>query len=96
MQRESHNILIKYCGGCNPSYDRVSVVEKLNLEFPNLQFLYANDGITTTDFLLVVCGCQSKCASRDGLYGYHDPLTIASSNEYERVRKEIARLIAGP
>ena len=51
---------IKYCGGCNPRYDRVALVRKLEdrlgQKLPSVQprDLY--------DEVYVVCGCSAQCA----------------------------------
>ena len=54
-------IAIKYCGGCNPDFDRVALVkhieERLNgkVEFVSPE----DDGI---DLVLAVEGCRTACA----------------------------------
>lgn len=51
---------IKYCGGCNPRYDRVAFVERLKAGYPGEVFSYARLG-EHYDLLLVVCGCTAQC-----------------------------------
>ena len=52
---------IKYCGGCNPNYDRVALVARIEdgltgkVEFVPLE----NENI---DLVLVVVGCKTACA----------------------------------
>ncbi len=53
---------VRYCGGCNPRYDRVAAVQRLQVAFPDVSF--------STDIspggmalLLVVCGCSARCVS---------------------------------
>ena len=52
---------IKYCGGCNPEYDRVALVDKLKrrltgrVEFTSWE---SND----IDMVLAVEGCSAACA----------------------------------
>lgn len=57
---------IKYCGGCNPRYDRVAFVEGLKCQYEETDFELAAPG-TLYDYLLVVCGCQARCADIQGL-----------------------------
>ena len=54
---------IRYCGGCNPRYDRVALAGKLAASFPELAF---RSGLTDSDCLavLVFCGCPVRCALR--------------------------------
>ncbi|WP_077611246.1 hypothetical protein [Clostridium sp. Marseille-P2415] len=52
---------IKYCGGCNPVYDRVRRVRR----FIEENSLYEYVGISANqpcDYWLVVCGCIRRCA----------------------------------
>lgn len=57
---------VRYCGGCNPRYDRVAAVERLRARFPNLKFCPAAPG---QDLILVVCGCTAQCAGTSDLDG---------------------------
>jgi hypothetical protein len=51
---------VKYCGGCNPEYDRVSLVKDIEKRLKNdAQFVsWQSEDI---DLLLVVCGCRTAC-----------------------------------
>ncbi len=51
---------IKYCGGCNPTYERVEMVEKIKfLVGGQFDFLpYDREGL---DGLLLVQGCERAC-----------------------------------
>ena len=57
---------VRYCGGCNPRYDRVALVRRLAEELPEHRFTVAEGG---RDYaaVLMVCGCLSRCASLTGL-----------------------------
>ncbi len=57
----------KYCGGCNPGYDRVAAVEKYILLNPENEYTY--DKSRACDRWFVVCGCQAVCASEKELDG---------------------------
>lgn len=57
---------VRYCGGCNPRYDRVALVEKLASLLPQAEFVPAGTG-TRYAGALVVCGCPSRCAKTDDL-----------------------------
>ncbi len=59
---------IKYCGGCNPRYDRVAAVRRLEGDCPGVTFVNAVSG-KRYDALLVVCGCSARCAGLEGLEG---------------------------
>lgn len=58
---------IKYCGGCNPAYDRVkfvkSLVEKLKIGIPReLDIVFSDE---SADRGILVCGCSTCCADRE-------------------------------
>jgi len=53
---------VRYCGGCNPRYDRVAALERLRRRHPEATFFTAAPGVPM-DLLLVVCGCSACCAS---------------------------------
>lgn len=57
---------IKYCGGCNPRYNRRKAVETLEQALPQLQFSNAQVEMQY-DFLLVLCGCSAACADISAL-----------------------------
>ncbi len=57
---------IKYCGGCNPRYDRGEHVKALRETHPEQDWEYVKEE-NFYDLLLVVCGCGSCCAG----YGQH-------------------------
>lgn len=53
---------IRYCGGCNPTYDRVNVVKKLQKLLPDLTFVNAGPGKPYAA-VLIVNGCANACTS---------------------------------
>jgi hypothetical protein len=57
-------VAIKYCGGCNPGYDRVEAFEKIKKT--------AGSAIEWTGFdpgksasLLIICGCATACPAEE-------------------------------
>lgn len=56
---------VRYCGGCNPTFDRVAAVEGLfrKVEGKARAVGYREDGIQA---LLVVCGCPTACPAQEG------------------------------
>lgn len=52
---------IKYCGGCNPFYDRVALVKQIERRLKGkVTFVSAADD--NVDLLLAVEGCNTACA----------------------------------
>jgi hypothetical protein len=53
---------IKYCGGCNPHYDRVDMVQKVRSLLRN-RFLFLRHDQDNLDRLILVSGCPRACAT---------------------------------
>lgn len=80
---------IKYCGGCNPRYDRVREVASLIRQFPSFTFQY--DTAVYCPIWIVVCGCQSACCPTDDLSG-GQILRLREPKDFLAVRRELERL----
>ena len=59
---------LRYCGGCNPRFDRVAAVERLAAACPRAALERAEPG-KVYDLLLIVGGCSACCADQTGLAG---------------------------
>lgn len=59
---------VKYCGGCNPQYDRVEVVEALQKRLEGKAAFVSpdDDGI---DLILAVEGCETACVDLSSFEG---------------------------
>ena len=59
---------VKYCGGCNPYYDRVALVEQIKSSLKGkAEFVSpSNDDV---DLVIAVEGCQTACADIKSLQG---------------------------
>ena len=59
---------IKYCGGCNPYYDRVALVKRIESRLRGkVAFVSAaNDDV---DLVLAVEGCNTACADLSSFDG---------------------------
>ena len=55
---------IKYCGGCNPGYERVEMVQRVQSQFRN-RFHFLRSDEPDVDMLILVNGCFRTCATRD-------------------------------
>jgi hypothetical protein len=55
---------IKYCGGCNPLYERVEMIERVQFRF-NDRFLFLRHDDPDIDVLVLMSGCHRACASQD-------------------------------
>jgi len=54
---------VKYCGGCNPAYERVEMVEKVQFRLGD-QFFFHRYGDEEGEALILVSGCPRACAGQ--------------------------------
>lgn len=78
----SHLIGVRYCGGCNPRYDRVALTKQIEQLFPHDIFESAVPE-HTYDAVLVICGCPAQCVSTEDLQNVESRLVIAGSQHPE-------------
>ncbi|MDR2668565.1 MAG: hypothetical protein LBC14_01265 [Desulfovibrio sp.] len=77
-------IRVKYCGGCNPRYDRTAVTTKLRAAFPEA-VVAETSGDAPDHFVVVVCGCSVACAVHGELNGRAGKAIMTSEKEYELI-----------
>ena len=69
---------VKYCGGCNPSFDRIAAAEKIKERFKeDAEFVSYTD--PDAEFIIVLMGCGSACADLAGID--EQKILIISSEE---------------
>lgn len=86
-------VAVKYCGGCNCTYDRGKMVELLRKEFPQISIVNAeNEAGSNPDLVLVICGCSSVCATHQHLDGKFGKFITASETDFTAIRDAIAKL----
>ncbi|MCY6959763.1 hypothetical protein [Clostridium brassicae] len=76
---------VKYCGGCNPRYDRTSFIDKLKNE---VKFDLDIQGASEDNFydvVLILCGCTSACVNHDNLKGKYGKIVVVSQDNYNKV-----------
>ncbi len=80
---------IRYCGGCNPRYDRLAALRRLQEALPQHRWEAAAPGAGQS-LCILVCGCEVACASAEDL-GELPVLRICSEAELEALRERLAR-----
>lgn len=60
-------VRVKYCGGCNPRYDRTLLLERLKEAFPEITFQGESSAQAAAG--LVICGCSAACARPEDCMG---------------------------
>ena len=84
---------IKYCGGCNPAYDRSEIVNRLKSEFAGQLTFEAVDIDQTYDVILVVAGCRSCCADYAKLRSKNGLVFIVSDGDYLKACDLLKKLV---
>lgn len=71
---------IKYCGGCNPHYERSEIAKRLRQDFPDLDLVRAD--APDVDIVAVVCGCPVACASHEELHANLAKIVLTRLEDY--------------
>lgn len=82
---------VKYCGGCNPRYDRTALLERLRRDFPALEIGIHKEG-AQPDFALVLAGCPASCVEHGGFNGRLGKMVLESPADYEAVAALLRKL----
>lgn len=84
---------VKFCGGCNPRYERGKALESLKEYFAGkVEFVNAEEG-KTYDFLLIIGGCTNCCASYKQYQWKTEYIKMWEKDHFEDVVKAIETLI---
>ena len=78
---------IKYCGGCNPRYQREAEVEKLKKKLPDCNFTY--DSSEVCNVWIAVHGCPSACAHKEMLKAKDGILEAVKARDFVQIAKKI-------
>jgi hypothetical protein len=89
LRGEALIVLVKYCGGCNSSYNRPMFVKRVQDAFPLVRFTFLDT--PAPDFSLAVCGCPVACAARENVRGTHGRYVVTSRNGFVMACEEIRR-----
>lgn len=81
---------IKYCGGCNPLYDRARRVRR----FIEMNPLYEYVGTSfhqSCDYWMVVCGYSRRCAKTNDLIPRKNVFIVWDEESFHRMEQELKR-----
>jgi hypothetical protein len=88
VNRGTLSIGIKYCGGCNPLYDRVATAKKLEQKLRGKAVFVSPDN-EELDLILAVQGCSRACADLSPFQG----ISIQAILRPEDASKALAHII---
>jgi hypothetical protein len=83
---------VKYCGGCNPGYERVEMIEKVQFRLGD-QLLFHRHGDEDSDALILVSGCQRACAGQGLNQDRNSCCSVTGEGDYETLIKWLADFI---
>ncbi|OGP80285.1 MAG: hypothetical protein A2V86_11645 [Deltaproteobacteria bacterium RBG_16_49_23] len=55
---------VKYCGGCNPTYERVEMFQRIQSRLKD-QLLFFRYDEPDIDLMVLLSGCHRACAAHD-------------------------------
>ncbi len=89
--RKGLKIGLKYCGGCNPEYDRVRAVEQITERLQG-KAEFCPPGNKDLDIILVVEGCATACADTASFEG-KEVRVLTGPDDVEKFIKGIEPLL---
>lgn len=77
-------IAVKYCGGCNPSYERVEMIQRVQSQLRD-RFLFLPHDESDIELMVLVNGCHRACANQEvnptGILHY----SVTGENDFENL-----------
>ena len=81
---------VRFCGGCNPRYDRRQALNQIESQFKDIDFINAAEGVPH-DLLLVIGGCSNCCASYEQFETKDGILKMWDKTNIERILDDIQK-----
>lgn len=75
---------VKFCGGCNPTFDRGEEFNNLKRRFPKAEF-EAYDPNKKYKKLLLICGCERTCLRFRDEFKADEILIPGSAEDMRRI-----------
>ena len=81
---------IRFCGGCNPRYDRSAFADRIRTAYPQIRFLMNES--QDTDAVIVLCGCSAACANVTDSYGRNGRIVLWDPHAWGALAEFLDRL----
>lgn len=82
---------VKFCGGCNPGYERGNIVKRICAAFPQVEIEPVREE-NTYDLILLISGCHAECLSVAAWQLQAPVISIYQERDYERIEKYLHSL----
>ncbi len=87
-------VAVKYCGGCNPRFNRSEIVRMINRDFSGAEIVYSAPEPVSADLLLIICGCSSRCISAAAMAADCEVFVLTEEEQYAALRERL-RMMEG-
>ena len=88
------NIGIKYCGGCNPKYNRSGFVARLVAEYKDKMKIEPIKENVIYDMVIIMNGCSSVCVNISEMEHKGKIISVASEEDFIPICEEIDKMIS--
>ncbi|MEG1255605.1 hypothetical protein [Clostridium sp.] len=80
---------VKYCGGCNPLFNRSNFLNQIKKNSrSNVEFYSVKNG-EVYDGVVVLCGCKSRCAEYKDIQYRNFLIVVDSQKDYPKVLEKV-------
>lgn len=73
-------VLVRYCGGCNPEIDRSKIIREIKSGLPPHIELVTKAGNQAADLGIMMAGCSSNCVDREEIRKLAKHWIVVSGN----------------
>lgn len=84
---------VKYCGGCNPRFNRGDFVRKLKDKYKDLASIEPINENDVFDMIIIVSGCSSACVSCKNVKCTGEIFSVTSKDDFITVSEKIENII---
>jgi hypothetical protein len=75
---------VKYCGGCNPTYERVEMIQRVRSQLEN-RFHFIRHDQRDLDGLVLMNGCPRACAAQNFNQAEVPRYSVTEENDFENL-----------
>lgn len=79
---------IKFCGGCNPVFDRGKRLNRFMEAHPEHTYITSDTG-RICDLWMVICGCSRICAETKGLKARWQTAVLWNEDGFQKLEREM-------
>ena len=79
---------VKFCGGCNPRYDRGASLRKIKEDLNEVEWITGKKE-EICDYWLLICGCQRGCIDAKEFTATKEILKLESPMDFVKAAKQI-------